>query len=261
MERARELLRRSGMNSSESRMYLRLLKEDDFVALGALIHELGQTEFTGYRTARRLLHKGFISVVKKRNLRYVKAQPVSRIAALVGNQSRKLRRLELSLLDIQHRLGSPSSNSDDTKTMETHEGKDAFTDVYASIAEVERDELLCLGSMASLWNITEQDFYSSFEQDFIKRRLRHGTKAFIIDHEFTSFHILLENAKREHRQVRLLKENDESDEYLIMTREAAYLFDTDPHHPRAILLKTPTLIRILKNYHAMLWQSASTIEV
>jgi len=99
-DRFRELLKKSGLNDSEAKMFQALSRVSGSVPLKDVIAECRMTEFTGYRTARRLAEKGFVEIAKVGAAKSIRALSLDRIARSVGREQRKLRRLELELLDL-----------------------------------------------------------------------------------------------------------------------------------------------------------------
>jgi len=255
-----ELLKKAGLNSSEARMYLRLLEPNTEIPLGELIKELQMTEFTGYRTARLLDARGLISITKNKNLRYAKARPLTRVAKIVANQSRKLRRLELSILNAAQKLGGEDGSSHTKDSVIVREGVELFSETYEEIAECGLDELYCMGSMGNLWRVIGHDYFSPFEQDFIRRRVKRGTKAFVLDLEHSTFHILMEKAHRELRSVRLVKAWQDPKEYTIIVGDKIYLFDMNFYKPKTTIITNKSLAHYVKGYHKSLWENAPKFE-
>ena len=99
-DKTREILTKSGLNKSETKMFQDLLSAHQAIPLKELITSLGMTEFTGYRTARMLADKGLVEINKQGRLKFIKALPLEKLAKRVGCQQRRLRRLELDLKDL-----------------------------------------------------------------------------------------------------------------------------------------------------------------
>lgn len=253
-DRVRELLEKSGLNESEAKMFQKLLNSSGAVPLKDVIAECGMTEFTGYRSARRLAERGFVTLEKKGSLKFIFAEPVERIARKVGKEQRKLRRLELQLLDIAK---SKQSLAENTQTgVEVRSGKEAFLEAYDSLPERRAGELLGFGSLGSVWCVTEADYFSSYEQDWIRRRIRRGMKAVLMEADDSIFRDIMQKAKREMRDVKLLSDATDRGSWTAVTGTEAFVFEADPFAPTVVAVKDSKLVNILKHYHQLLWKQA-----
>lgn len=59
-EKVQGILEKAGLNGSEAMMLQNLLEAAESVPLQKVIAACGMTEFTGYRTARRLMERGLV---------------------------------------------------------------------------------------------------------------------------------------------------------------------------------------------------------
>ncbi len=255
-DRVKDILRQAGMNESEALMFRTLLEALETVSLKEVISFCEMTEFTGYRTARRLCEKGFAEIQKKGRLRYIKALPLERLAAKVGNESRKLRRLELKVSDLAKRYETSVSPRYRENAVQVLEGKENFLDTYDSIPDIGGNELFAFGSIGSFWRVTEADYFSGFEQQFIRRRVRRGMKAYLVDTQDSIFQLLMKKAGRELRDMRVLRDGIEGSQYTILSENQAFIFENNELLPVVSIIHNERLVRMLQHYHSMLWEIA-----
>ena len=208
------------------------------------------TEFTGYRTARRLAEKGFVEIAKIGATKSIRALSLDRIARSVGKEQRKLRRLELQLWD----LVKTTDQEESRERIKTWEGKEHFLELYDSLPERCKGDLLAFGSLGGLWKVTEQDYFSRYEHDWIRRRMRRGVKAVLVEGKNMLCHQLLKRAKREMRDVRFVPIPAEADNWTALAGEEVFVFENDPYAPRVVQVQDPALVNIFRDYHRLLWK-------
>lgn len=254
-DKNKELLRKAGLNTSEITMFQKLLTAQNTVPLKDIITELGMTEFTGYRTARRLAERGFVRLEKQGRIKHIKALPLTNIAKSVGKEGRKLRRLELSLNELAQKYNSKENT--EKSAVEIHEGREKYLDYYDTLPDRCSYQLKAFGSLGSVWQVTEMDYFSQYEKQWVKRRLLKGIKAHLIDTEHSIFHELMKTAKQELRDMRLIPNISEADQWTALTDNKAYIFENNPLAPRVLEVSDLKLVRILTNYHRLLWETAN----
>ncbi len=254
-DRVHKLLRNAGLNESEATMVQRLLMCQEPVPLKQLIIDCCFSEFTGYQTARKLAQRGFVELQKKGSFKFIKALSVEHIARFVGREQRKLKRLEFQLLDMAK--SQRSLAGDLQQGVDIRVGKEAFLEVYDSLPERSRGELWGFGSLQSVWQVTGADYFSSYEQEWIKRRTRKGIKAVLLESEASIFDVIQEKAKREMREVKLFRDEEaQGDSWTAVTDKEAFVFEANPFAPAVLAVKERRLVDIFRHYHQLLWKSA-----
>jgi len=127
------------------------------------------------------------------------------------------------------------------------------------LPERAKGDLLAFGSLGGLWNVTEQDYFSGYEHDWIRRRMRRGVRAVLIDGEGMICHQLLQKAKREMRDIGFVPAVAEAGHWTAVINGEAFIFENNPYAPCVITVTHPALVRTLREHHRLLWEKARGI--
>lgn len=246
------LLENAGLNASEAAMFLAILGLKEVVSLKSIIRLCKMTEFTGYRSANRLEDAGLIELYTDNGLKYVKPATMHKLIAHIGKEQRKLRRLELNLKDLADRY---ALKSDSKKEINVFEGAENFADCYDSIPEQCDDQLLIFGSVNNLWKVTGQDFFSTYEKQWIKRRVKRGTKAYVVERDKSDFQDIIKRDNIELRNTKFIADGSNADSVTFISNSKVYLFETGDALPRVTVVEHDGLVKNITNYHKMLWKA------
>ena len=245
-----ELLKKAGLNSSETIMFLALCSLQENAPLKNIISQCGMTEFTGYRTARRLVDKGLAEIYQDAGLKWINPSSMQALVKSVAKEQRKLRRLELNLQDLAVRYNLAS---DQKKDMTVFEGTDNYADVYDCLPEQCDDQLLIFGAVNNIWKVTGNDFNSSYEISWINRRMKGGTKAVVVENNPADFPGIVKKDTRQLRNTRFFGDSYEPDQVTFLSGGKAWLFETSTRLPRVTVIEHRGLVQQIKKYHGLLW--------
>ena len=234
-----KILEQAGLTSSETRIYLMLLKSGSSLA-GSITRETGIHRRSVYDSLERLMEKGLVSQIKTNNRRYFQAENPKRISDMLGEK-------QAAVDSLMPELQAMKGIAAEDKETSFYKGSFALRSIFNDQIEQEREILILGGSE----NVNEIMGY--YFKHYDNERKRKGIRVRIV---------FRESAKDSEyvNKIPLAEIRFIPDEYssplainIYGDRAAIILWSEEPV---GILIKEKGIAEGYRRYFEMLWQSA-----
>lgn len=259
--RLQDLLRLAGLREEEVSMYLHLLSLRR-ASMSELIDASGLNVMTAYRTMKRLQERELVSALKINNKQYIYAPlTLSALAKKLGNEQRKLRKIQLALQDLDPLLSYVDmhvGNEMDLEPIEIREGVEAFREEYLALPDYCSSEYLHIGSMENYWSIAQMGDESPEENAFRSKRYKRGIFARVINTNSPVMQAISKRDSKELRTLRILDDIPMKRDYLGFSDSHICHFICDAENPRVIIIREKELANIYRDRFGQIWESGTT---
>lgn len=253
------LLREADLREEEIRLYFLLLKMQQ-AGIPDLIAKSQLPSMTVYRTMQRLIDRGLVETLPINNKQKLyRPLSLAALARTLAAQERRLRRLELSLKNLDPLLPFIDLESDDEieDGIEVREGLDAFREEYLKFPDICKGEYVYLGNMLNYWDTAQMTYECAEERTFINKRLSRGIHCRIIDLYSDGMEKITKNDSREMRQSKLALDLPLKKNYLGISEKHASYFICEEENPRVLVIKQPELLDLYRSQFEHHWNHAA----
>jgi hypothetical protein len=217
---------------------------------------------TTYRIVEKLKNQGLLVALPK-NRKQEKLRPLSlsSLTRRIAGDSRKLRRLELALTDLDRFL--PFTESVDAPwyedPVEILETQEQFREHYFDLPRLckSAEGMLAYGSMDNLYGLLGFYYGSAEENAFIKLRIAEHVPVSILCHTSRFFPAMARRNGLELRQNRLSEKISTINNFYVLGEKSVSIFLTNPRKPRALVIRQPELVESYRAQFGQHWQEAS----
>ena len=253
-KRLRQLLRQADLREEEVSLYLCVLKLGR-ANIAQLIIATKLPSTTAYRTVQRLTERGLLRrlpINAKQSL--YEALSLASIAHTLGREQQKLRKLELSLRNLDPLLRYISLDKEDPDDIEIREGRDAFREEYLKMPDVFRDEYLHVGSAPNFWKAALMNYECPEERGFIHRRLGKNLYARVLNTPSPEALEIQKNDSREKRTLVMTEKIPIIKDFVMIAETQVSHFVCDSDNPRVIVIRNPEAVAAQRSHFEMLWK-------
>ena len=210
-----------------------------------------------YRTLHRLIERELVETtpLNKKQCVYHPLTLAALIRALERDQ-KKMRKLELSLRDIDHLLPFADLTSEDEEEVaEVITGKDAFHNEYLQLVDKQNDEFLAIGSSDGFWQASQASVDSPLERSFVSRRLKNNIYSRVLMVASEEADKIAEKDSKEKRTSKLKKELPVMKDMLMICGDQVSHFVCDTKNPRVLKVRDPQFVNMQRWCFETLWKS------
>jgi sugar-specific transcriptional regulator TrmB len=244
----KSLLRLADLKEEEIVLYMHLQR----IGEGTVTQLKAETSIslsTIYRTINRLLDRRLIKSIETNAKQSVFVPlPLTSLIKKIKSEQTKLDKLVNSLEGMDNFI--PFSES-----VEIRSGTEAMKEEYLNYVNNARENLFSLGSVMSLWNMTDISYHSSEERNFIKKRLVKGIYARVFSDDDKEFYEVRNNDSLEKRTTKIKGGVLEDKNLFMMTEDYSTFFLCEEENPRVVITRHPDLLRLQKEHFSNLWKS------
>ncbi len=129
----KEVLQTLGLSSSEAKVYLALLKIGQFSSKGAILKETNTAPSKIYHVLDKLIQKGLVSTLVKRNIKHFAAAPPARLKEYLTSKKQQLAKEELLAEELLPQLESMYKTVQERVTAEIFLGWQGMETAYSTI--------------------------------------------------------------------------------------------------------------------------------
>jgi len=236
----KSILINAGLTPNESEVYLALLEKEESVA-GELAAETKISRPHVYDSINKLMEKGLVSYVVKKNKRYFRAANPKELLSYLEDNKRKVEEKEKQIQSILPQLLRLHKPKKRKPVVEVYEGKGGFKTIFKDILNVKKD-FIAFGASGKFEKVLPM-----FSKIFIKQRELLKIKAKLIAVEGTH---PVKTRLNVYRWIP--KEFSSPASTVIYGEKVAVLLWLE--EPLGIIIKSKEVVESYKHYFELLWK-------
>ncbi len=245
------ILAKIGLTARERQVFLALAKAGPS-SLKELILKTKLKKPTVYRVVVDLEAKGLIfSDKRKYEKRYTSYEP-KRILAQLGNEQRKMRRLELEFAELLPQLNTMFRSGEGKPKVEIFQSKDGYEALSNQSLECSEKVIYYLGNIENILKVLGEEYDRGY---YIPTRLKRGVAYRLLTLDTP---LMREYRKRDaiqNRETKLLPKKMLMDSTIMMFDDTVAFF-SEAKEMLALAITSPSIANTMKVVFEDLWKHA-----
>ena len=245
-----EILEKIGLTKTEARIYETLLRAGQSTTT-VIVRESGIHASKVYEFLDKLIDKGLVSYIIRRNKKYFMASTPKNLRNIIGDKQHQLQQQQIELDSIIPKLEAITSSRKEAFAAEIYEGMQGIKAVYERILhELSRGETQYIIGAPRIGN----ERLEGFLLEWHKRRIKKGIRCrYIYDSDARAYGWLRE--KMPLTQVRYLTKNTVSPVWIEIFGACVFIGHIMRHNAVVFLLKDADTAGTYLDYFSIIWKS------
>jgi len=249
LERLNKILDELNLSNRERQIYFCLL-EFKQARLQQIIDKTNLQKSTVHQVLNNLIKRGVLYSDNKKYDKNYSLYPPKKLLNIIANKRRKVRRLELEMMDILPELNSLYRLNLSQPKVEIYTNKDGFAILADKSLEVKSKVIYYLGDLDNLYQVLGKEYDS---EHYIPARLKNG-----IDFKLLTYNtpVMRQHKKRdklEKRETRFLPEDMHFENTILIFDETVIFYST-ADEGLALSVTSPSIAQTQLTIFHKLWE-------